>query len=40
MAVAHPGTIKITHASSHPATPALFVELEATAKEIHEKFSG
>jgi len=39
MAVAHPGSIKANNASSHPATPARFVALKATAKEIHEKFS-
>ncbi len=37
MAVEHPGGIKDTLSSSHPATPKRFVALEETVKEIEAK---
>lgn len=37
MAIAHPGSIRSNHASSHPATPERFVALEAGVKEILAK---
>jgi hypothetical protein len=39
MAAANPGTIKGTHAASHPPTPYRFVALEEAAKEIQLKRS-
>ena len=37
MAAAHPGSIKSSHSSSHPATAQRFVALENTVKEIRGK---
>jgi beta-barrel assembly-enhancing protease len=37
MAAAHPGSIKSSHSSSHPATAERFVALENTVKEIKGK---
>jgi Zn-dependent protease with chaperone function len=37
MGVQHPGSILTHQAASHPATPARFVALEKTVKEIQEK---
>ncbi len=37
MAVAHPGNIKASHASSHPSTPERFLALEKTVEEIKKK---
>ncbi len=40
MAVEHPGGIKDTLSSSHPATPKRFVALEQTIKEINAKIAS
>lgn len=37
LAAEHPGSIRQSHASSHPSTPQRFVEIEATIKEIKAK---
>ena len=37
MAVEHPGSINQSHASTHPATPERFLEINAAIEEIKEK---